>query len=131
MTINERLVELRKSLKIKQSEFAQKIGMKQSTLSTLELGNNPVSDRYIKLICLSFGVSEEWLRTGNGNMFKPENFPRYDELLEIFKSLSDERQMLFLDLERTLLSSQKTKNLADPSVMRHFKMQPKSFGQDI
>jgi transcriptional regulator with XRE-family HTH domain len=109
MTINERLVELRKSLKIKQGEFAQKIGMKQSTLSTMELGNSPVSDRYIKLICLTFGVSEEWLRTGNGDMFKPVNFPRYDELLEIFRSLSDEMQMLFLNLGQTLLSSQKAK----------------------
>ncbi|MDR1229898.1 MAG: helix-turn-helix domain-containing protein [Spirochaetaceae bacterium] len=88
-------------------EFAEKLGISRSAISLIEISKNPLAEQNIKTISLIFGVSEEWLRTGNGDMFKPESFPRYDELLETFRSLSDEMQTLFLDLGRTLLSKSK------------------------
>jgi hypothetical protein len=44
------------------------MGVKQNTWSNIELGINPCSDRYINLVCLTYGVREEWLRTGKGSM---------------------------------------------------------------
>jgi transcriptional regulator with XRE-family HTH domain len=105
MTINERLVELRKSLKIKQGEFAQKIGMKQSTLSTMELGNSPVSDRYIKLICLTFGINEQWLRAGAGEMLS-DLVGEEDGLITMYRHLSPAVQKAILDLVRTLYDTE-------------------------
>jgi transcriptional regulator with XRE-family HTH domain len=104
----ERIVSLRKELGLTQIEFAKKLGISRSAISLIEIGKNPLTEQNIKTISLIFGVNEEWLRTGKGEMFKTENYPRYSELLDIFRSLSDEMQTLFLNLGKTLLTSQKT-----------------------
>jgi transcriptional regulator with XRE-family HTH domain len=69
--IRDRLREIRALLRLSQSKFAAKMGVKQNTYSNIELGVNPCSDRYVNLICLTFNVREEWLRTGLGDIFKP------------------------------------------------------------
>ena len=38
----------------------------------LESGRNAPSEQTIKLICFEFGINENWLRTGEGEM-KAEN----------------------------------------------------------
>ena len=94
--VNNRLIELRKALNsIKQGEFAKKLGVKQSTWANIETGVNPLSDRYIRLICLTFGVSETWLRTGQGEMFIPKK-PEYIEENDI-DSLSPDEKAFLLD----------------------------------
>lgn len=64
-----RLKQLRKALKINQTNFAKQLGITQTAYSMIENGNNPLSDRYIKVISSVFGVNEAWLRTGDGDMF--------------------------------------------------------------
>ncbi|GHV89910.1 hypothetical protein AGMMS50268_04130 [Spirochaetia bacterium] len=75
--IGERLKKLRFDLKIKQGEFAGRMGLSQGALSDFERETKPMAERYIKLICLEFGVNREWLLTGEGDMFvkKPEQDP--------------------------------------------------------
>jgi transcriptional regulator with XRE-family HTH domain len=68
--LHERLRELRKKLYLSQGNFAERMGVKQSTWSNIEAGNNPCSDRYIRLVCLTFNVREEWLRTGQGEVLE-------------------------------------------------------------
>jgi len=88
--MNKRLREVRKTLKINQSDFAQKIGMAQSGYSQIETGENALTEQNIKLICLIYGVNEAWLRTGKGEMFNPASKLDDDEkkLLEMFRLLS-------------------------------------------
>jgi transcriptional regulator with XRE-family HTH domain len=101
-----RLVELRKALNsMKQGEFAQKLGIKQSTWANIETGINPLADRYIRLICLTFGVSEQWLRTGEGNMFTTED-PDTTEFLKIYRALPSSFRKLFLEYGRFLIEQQ-------------------------
>lgn len=69
--IRARLRMLRARLGLSQNKFAAKMGVKQNTYSNIELGVNPCSDRYVNLICLTFNVREEWLRTGDGDIFNP------------------------------------------------------------
>ena len=69
MTINERIRALRKELGMNQTEFAERIALSQSHLTSVELGKKSVTDRTIKLICVEFGISEDWLRTGKEPMF--------------------------------------------------------------
>jgi transcriptional regulator with XRE-family HTH domain len=68
--LHERLKELRKKLYLSQGNFAERMGVKQSTWSNIEAGNNPCSDRYVRLVCLTFNVREEWLRTGRGEVLE-------------------------------------------------------------
>ena len=76
MTINERIRWFRKDhLRISQAEFAQVIGMKQTSVSTFERNGASVSDQIVRSICMGFSVNEAWLRTGEGEMLEqPETF---------------------------------------------------------
>lgn len=67
--MNERLKKLRKELDMTQQEFADKIGIKRNTMATYESGRNEPIDAVISLICTKYNVNENWLRTGEGEMF--------------------------------------------------------------
>ena len=87
--MHERLRKLRKTLDMTQQEFAEKLGIKRSTMATYESGRNEPIDAVISLICREFNVSEEWLRTGKGDMFI--QLSRNEEIAEFVGQLmSDE-----------------------------------------
>lgn len=67
--MEERLKQLRKVLGLNQQEFAEKINLGQSTWAMIEVGKRALNDRHILLICSIFNVNEEWLRSGEGDMF--------------------------------------------------------------
>lgn len=69
--MNERIRKLRRTLDLTQREFAERIGIKQNTIATYEIGRSEPIDAVISLICREFHVSETWLRTGDGDMFVP------------------------------------------------------------
>jgi transcriptional regulator with XRE-family HTH domain len=56
-----------------QVEFAQAIGIEGGSVSMIERGKNPLTETNIRLICQTFGVCEDWLRTGSGEMFAPKD----------------------------------------------------------
>lgn len=68
--MNERIKELRKTIGITQQELADKLGLKRNTIATYEIGKAIPSDRVISDLCNKYSVNEEWLRSGNGEMFK-------------------------------------------------------------
>lgn len=68
--MNERIRELRKALNLNQTEFGERIGVKQATVAGYENGSRQPIDAVITAICREFSVNEEWLRTGSGPMFK-------------------------------------------------------------
>jgi transcriptional regulator with XRE-family HTH domain len=84
-TINERVQKVLKSSSLTQSEFAEKIGIKQGSLSLICSGKSGIGDRTISDICRVFGVNEIWLRTGDGEMLAKKT--REEELAEIFARL--------------------------------------------
>ncbi len=67
--MNKRIKQLRKALDLTQQEFANRIGVKRNTVATYEGGRNAPVDAVSSLICKEFGVNEEWLRHGTGDMF--------------------------------------------------------------
>lgn len=69
--MKDRLKELRKALHLTQQKLADKLGVKQNTIAQYEMGRNEPSDAVIVSICREFGVSKDWLRNGNGDMFIP------------------------------------------------------------
>lgn len=99
-----RIKEIRKALKLNQNEFAEKIGLSQSSLAMIEVGKRNFSDKHIKLICSIFNINENWLKTGNGNMFSSTPYER--ELLNIFEKLTPESQDYLYTIAEGLLSTQ-------------------------
>ena len=68
MDMNDRVKIIRKSMKLNQTDFAKRIGIKQSALSSIESKQSSVTERNIKAICSEYRISEVWLRTGEGEM---------------------------------------------------------------
>lgn len=71
--MKDRVRALRKFLKMNQTDFGKAVGVTLSSVTKWETGENVVSDAVLLLMCQKFGVSEEWLRTGEGEMFVPRS----------------------------------------------------------
>lgn len=68
--MNERISLIRKEAGLTQEEFGTRIGgLSRNYIWMVEKGDRTPSDRTIADICREFGVSETWLRTGEGEMF--------------------------------------------------------------
>jgi transcriptional regulator with XRE-family HTH domain len=104
-TIGKRIQQLRKSQGLNQTEFARLLGLKQGVASMWETGTAPLSEKTIKAICYTFHVSEQWLRTGEGEMFTNED-PAIEEFLAIYRTLSLPFRKMFLEYGRFLIEQQ-------------------------
>lgn len=107
MITETRLKQLRESLNLTQAEFADAIHMAPATISMIESGKRALTDRLIHTLSMEFGVSEEWLRTGNGEMFPVH--PEDEELIETYallgaEKLSPQHKRLAVALLRTIAS---------------------------
>ncbi|MCL2806512.1 MAG: helix-turn-helix transcriptional regulator [Treponema sp.] len=106
MNILDRIRQIRKALRLKQGEFASRIGITQTALSMIELEKVALTEKNVKLICATFAVDETWLRTGKGEMFISMS-PYEKELLEVFGKLTADTQEFILDMARNLLKRQR------------------------
>lgn len=68
--MKERIRQLRKELGLNQTDFGERIGVKQGSVAGYESGARTPIDAVITSICREFDVNEDWLRTGEGEMFK-------------------------------------------------------------
>lgn len=69
--LNERIGVVIESLGMKKTAFAERLNVSQAFISQLCSGAKQPSDRTIMDICREFNVNETWLRTGEGEPFKP------------------------------------------------------------
>lgn len=69
--MKDRIKKIRKAVKLTQIQFGEKIGVKGNTVTNYESGLRTPTDAVIKSICREFNVDENWLRTGEGEMFLP------------------------------------------------------------
>lgn len=80
ITTNQRIKKLRRNLDLTQQEFAERISVSRANIGKYETGISEPSAAVLSLICREFGVREEWLRTGEGEMFKPKPSDILDQL---------------------------------------------------
>lgn len=66
--INSRIAAVINASGLTKTAFAERLKVSQQHISRLAKDGTP-SDRTIVDICREFGVSENWLRTGEGEMF--------------------------------------------------------------
>ena len=89
--MNERIKEIRKKLGYSQKDFGEKLGVSRSVIVNVELGRLARPDQketLYKLICKTFGVNEQWLRSGEGSMFMDEELCELCDLSDRY-GLSD------------------------------------------
>lgn len=84
--LGQRLKAVRLSLEMTQKEFGEELGVRQNTIAVIESGKRNTSDQLILSVCRDFNINEEWLRTGQGEMYSEgyysERFLHYiDEIL--------------------------------------------------
>ena len=101
--MNERLKKLRKALDLTQQEFADRIGSKRNTVAKYETEVNTPSAAVVSLICREFNVNEEWLRTGEGDMFLPAD--RNADIARLTKQLLNEESDSFKNRLISILSN--------------------------
>ena len=99
--MNQRLLELRKALKLNQVNFGAKVNLKQTSISELEKGVRPLTDRVVTDICREYNVNEQWLRQGIGPMFRPKKSIHNiiaENAASLIKSDNIEAQVLMAEL---------------------------------
>lgn len=90
MVIGDRIRAARRALDLTQAEFAARIKSTQNTVTRYETGDRSPSSSVITLICREFNVSEEWLKTGKGEMFVPAPTSELDALAARYPNMTHE-----------------------------------------
>ena len=80
--ITPRVKILRQALGMSQTDFGAKIGVTRGVINNLDRGLTDLQDPLLSLICSVFNVRREWMETGEGEMFEPEDAesPFYDAM---------------------------------------------------
>lgn len=107
----------RKALNLTQIEFGDKVGISQGHLTSIESGKRTVTDKSVIAICATFGINEEWLRTGTGEMFIASDSTIISQLsseygLDAFEKVLIEGFLKMKPEERTVIKTY-VRNLID------------------
>lgn len=117
--MNERLRRLRKNLDMTQQDFGARISVKGNTVAQWESGRNEPSDSSISLICREFNVSEDWLRTGSGEMFVEETPD--EEFMRMAKAVASGDTEADRMIRRTLMYFYEMDDLGRKTLMNFVK----------
>lgn len=101
--MNERIKQLRKELGLTLEKFGERIGLRKSSLSQIENGVHGVTEQLIKSICREFNANENWLRTGEGEMFVQKTLD--DEIASFIQTIQLEKDDSFKKKFIKMLSS--------------------------
>lgn len=116
--MKERLRKMRKELDITQQAFADRLGISRNNIAGYETGKSIPGDAVISLICREFNINEEWLRTGEGEMFiqKTED----EEIANLVYDLLDPKDDEFYIAVLELLHTYKDLTPTSQKVIREF-----------
>ena len=78
MQTYQRFMQLRKFLKMTQSEFGKELGRTKMAISYYEKGERCIDNSIILLLQEKFNVNRDWLINGNGRMFLSDNEKKAD-----------------------------------------------------
>lgn len=120
--MNERIKELRKTLKLTQQEFADRLSLKRNTIATYEMGKATPSDRTVNDICDKYNVNEDWLRNGIGDMFN--ELPEEDEVAAyVSELLEDDEGNPLYDIIKEIMHTYSELTPKSQEVIRYFSAQ--------
>lgn len=98
--VGDNIKKLRETLGLTQQKFAERIGVKQATLSMAESGKSNFSRQALLSISREFGVRLDWLETGDGEMFEQRDTSIIAQLEAEYNLTPMERELIenFLSL---------------------------------
>lgn len=115
MDVIDRLIELRKCLKLSQTEFGEHVGVTIGVVRNIEKRLVPPKDLFLKQICKEYKVDYLWLTEGKGNMFcddleqvlddlqKDYKLDEFDKLImRKYLQLSHEQRMVLKDFLKSI-----------------------------
>ena len=111
MNIGERIKSIRNESGLSLEKFGTQIGISKSSLSYLERGINNPSPRTIKVICSEFGINEDCLVNGKGEMYlSVQDVSSYSEqdreYIEMYLSLpKDQKDWLRSLMDRLVIAN--------------------------
>lgn len=94
MSIHERIKMIRERFDLTQEEFGERISLSRPQITLMEAGKRQLSERTANDICRVFGVNQEWLIHGEGEMFKERE--AYIQYLVYHVLNADEKERDFL-----------------------------------
>lgn len=87
--MDTRIKELRKYLKLSQTDFGKHLGVSRDVINNIENKRVAPTEPIIKLLSSEFNVNRKWLETGDGEMFN--DISRDAQIAEfIGETLADE-----------------------------------------
>ncbi len=82
MSVNERIISLRKFLNLNQLDFAKSIGAyNQANISDIERGRVKPDVEFITLLLKKYNINIEWLLIGEGSMLRSDS-PKESNLVD-------------------------------------------------
>lgn len=122
MELNERILLILKDAGKKRVDLARALNISEASVSTMCSGKTNPSAQNIALICQKFGINEEWLKTGKGEMKAP--LTKQAEIAEITAQLfhkeetDPETYNFLLELNKYLLQLDETQMQAVLGMVR-------------
>lgn len=124
MEQGQRVKAVRKELGMTLDAFGKRVGVTKTAISNIENGARCLTDQMLLSICREFNVNEQWLRSGEGDMFlrlsrndeiaayvarvmKDENAYYQQKMLLFFSRLSPEMLRKLEEVAEDILSEQK------------------------
>lgn len=98
-----RVKEIRKTLGLTLEKFGERLGVGKTAVSKIEHEQCALTDQMVKSICREFSISEEWLRTGSGNM----RIPIEDEAAAAVSDLVEKSNPLYDVIKGIMVAYQK------------------------
>lgn len=107
--MNERIKKLRQALNLSQDEFGKRLGVTRGAITNIELNKVEPKPLFVDLICREFNASENWIRTGEGEMFveKTESEELAAFFGDLLKDEPDFRHRLIAALSKLTLDEWK------------------------
>lgn len=97
-TLGNRFKQIRTQYKMTQKEFAESLGVTQTTISGIEKDAANPSLTLVKLVSLKYSINENWILNGAGEIFFFSEL-RKDDILGLFHKLDAMKNLLNENIE--------------------------------
>lgn len=96
MSVNARILELRKSLHLSRDAFGAKIGVSGHVVRNWDRNETNAAEKplIIGIICKEYGINREWLEHGTGEMYDANALSVIDQLAKRYKLSDTARKVL-------------------------------------